>query len=77
MSEDFDSLELIKTYIESKRFEGIKRDYSPDKVQSLRSKIQISYDLSNLGALNLWELLNQPSNWVSGQVLQQFNKQCN
>jgi len=66
MSVDFDSLELIKTYIESKRFEDIKRDYSPDKVQALRSKIKISYDLSNLGAINLWELLNQPSNWVSG-----------
>jgi len=66
MSEDFDSLELIKTYIESKRFEGIKRDYSPEKVQALRSKLKISYDLSNLGALNLWKLLNEPSEWISG-----------
>jgi len=66
MNKDFDSLELIKIYLKSKRFEGIKRTYSPEKVQELRSKIKISYDISNLGALNLWELLNQPSKWVSG-----------
>ena len=41
-----------------KRFEGIKRDYTPKEVERLRGSIKIEYSLCKLQSMKLWNLLN-------------------
>ncbi|MSR62001.1 MAG: isocitrate lyase [Planctomycetes bacterium] len=42
----------------AKRFEGIRRDYSPADVARLRGSVRIRHTLAELGAERLWELLH-------------------
>ncbi|HEV8658361.1 MAG TPA: isocitrate lyase, partial [Thermoanaerobaculia bacterium] len=41
----------------SKRWEGIRRDYTPQDVERLRGTIEIKYTLAEMGAERLWHLL--------------------
>lgn len=40
------------------RFDGIKRDYTPDDVDRLRGTIRVRHSLAERGAVRLWELLH-------------------
>ncbi|MGK7875735.1 MAG: isocitrate lyase [Xenococcaceae cyanobacterium] len=40
------------------RFDGIKRNYTPEDAVKLRGSINISYTLAEIGANRLWELLH-------------------
>jgi isocitrate lyase len=44
--------------INDNRWQGIKRDYSPEAVKKLRPSLKIEYSLARHGATRLWELLN-------------------
>ena len=44
--------------LNAKRFEGIKRVYSPAEVEKLRGTVKVAYTLAELGAARLWELLH-------------------
>ena len=41
-----------------KRWEGVRREYSPQDVERLRGTIEIRYTLAEMGAARLWELLH-------------------
>jgi isocitrate lyase len=41
----------------SKRWEGIRRDYTPQDVERLGGTIEIKYTLAEMGAERLWHLL--------------------
>jgi isocitrate lyase len=43
----------------SRRFEGIRRDFTPTDVERLRGSIRINYTLAELGAARLWKLLHE------------------
>src|SRR5579871_7009378 len=43
----------------SRRFEGIRRDFTPNDVEKLRGSIRINYSLAELGAARLWQLLHE------------------
>jgi isocitrate lyase len=40
------------------RFDGIRRDYSPEDVARLRGSVRIRHTLAEIGARRLWELLH-------------------
>ncbi len=40
------------------RFEGVKRDYTPEEVEKLRGSLKIEYTLARHGAEKLWRKLN-------------------
>ncbi|MCA8943395.1 MAG: isocitrate lyase [Planctomycetes bacterium] len=42
----------------AKRWDGVKRDYSPAEVAKLRGSLTIRHTLAEVGAVRLWELLN-------------------
>ena len=44
------------------RFQGIKRNYSPETVEKLRGSFKIEYSVSRRGATKLWELLTRGGN---------------
>lgn len=44
------------------RFEGIKRNYSPETVEKLRGSLKIEYTLSRRGATKLWDYLTRGGN---------------
>lgn len=44
--------------IHARRFDGIRRDYTPDEVERLRGSVKIEYTLAEMGARRLWELLH-------------------
>ena len=46
------------TELSAKRWDGIKRDYSPEDVQRLRGSKRIHYTLATDGAERLWKLVN-------------------
>ncbi|MDG1499908.1 MAG: isocitrate lyase [Planctomycetota bacterium] len=46
------------TELSAKRWEGIKRDYTPEDVQRLRGSIRIRHTLAEEGANRLWKLVN-------------------
>ena len=48
---------LNGTPIAAGRFDGIKRDYSPEAVENLRGSVHIEHTLARLGAERLWDLL--------------------
>ncbi|MEO0652950.1 MAG: isocitrate lyase/phosphoenolpyruvate mutase family protein, partial [Planctomycetota bacterium] len=41
------------------RFDGVRRDYGPAEVESLRGSVRIEHTLARMGALRLWELLRE------------------
>ncbi len=41
------------------RFDGIRRDYTPEDVARLRGSVQIRQTLAELGANRLWELMQR------------------
>ncbi|MEQ1894096.1 MAG: isocitrate lyase [Planctomycetota bacterium] len=47
-----------ETPLAAKRWEGIRRDYSPADVARLRGSVQVRHTLAELGAERLWELLH-------------------
>lgn len=53
-----EELELIRRLWTSARYQGIKRDYSPEEVLKLRGSYKIDYTLARMGAERLWNLLN-------------------
>ena len=46
------------TQLSAKRWEGIRRDYSPADVARLRGSVRIRHSLAEMGAERLWELLH-------------------
>jgi isocitrate lyase len=40
------------------RWDGIRRDWTPEEVERLRGSVQIEHTLARRGAERLWELLN-------------------
>ncbi|MFT5081852.1 MAG: isocitrate lyase [Planctomycetota bacterium] len=46
------------TELSAKRWDGIKRDYTPEDVQRLRGSMRIRYTLAEQGADRLWKLVN-------------------
>jgi len=42
----------------TRRFEGIRRDYTPADVERLRGSVRVRYTLAELGAERLWQLLH-------------------
>ncbi len=45
--------------LHERRFEGIKRDYTPADVERLRGSYRIDHTIARLGAERLWELLHK------------------
>lgn len=41
------------------RWNGIRRDYTPEQVQALRGSVRIRYTLAERGAERLWRMLNE------------------
>jgi len=50
---------LEQEWKEEPRWQGIKRPYSAEDVLRLRGSIQINYTLANMGAVRLWQLMNE------------------
>ena len=46
------------TELSAKRWDGIKRDYTPEDVQRLRGSLRIRHTLAEEGADRLWKLVN-------------------
>ncbi|HEY4635725.1 MAG TPA: isocitrate lyase [Rhodospirillales bacterium] len=45
--------------IHARRFDGIRRDYTPEDVERLAGTVRIDYTLAERGARRLWELLHR------------------
>ncbi len=43
----------------SRRFEGIRRDFTPTDVEKLRGSVRINHTLAEMGAARLWKLLHE------------------
>jgi len=59
-----DSFKLEKKWLEDKRWNNIKRTYSAEDVIKLRGSYNIRHSIAEMGAENLWKLLNE-SNYVN------------
>ena len=46
------------TELAARRWEGIRRDYSPQDVERLRGSLRVRHTLAEAGAARLWELLH-------------------
>ena len=80
MNKAFNKIETVEEYLSSKRWSGIKRDYTANDVCSLRSSIKLEHTLSEIGSELLFNLLHRKDSWVSGlgaataqQALQMFH----
>jgi len=80
MDINFNSEKVVKDYLISPRWEGIKRQYSDKDVQRLRPAIKITNSISEHCSNKLWDLLKRKETWISGlgaataqQALQMFN----
>lgn len=49
-------------YSKHQRFEGIKRNYTPETVEKLRGSLKIEYTLAKRGTLKLWNYLTRGGN---------------
>jgi hypothetical protein len=49
-------------YSKHQRFEGIKRNYSPETVEKLRGSLKIEYTLAKRGTMKLWNYLTRGGN---------------
>ena len=58
------SVNSFKTLVsadDSNRFEGIKRNYTPEQVNKLRGSLPVQYTLAEYAANKLWSLIkNEP-----------------
>ena len=45
--------------LSARRWDGIRRDYSPADVMKLRGSVRIQHTLAELGAERLWQLLHE------------------
>ena len=45
--------------VHERRFDGIRRDYTPEDVDRLRGTVTIEHTLATMGARRLWELLHK------------------
>jgi len=45
----------------AQRFNGIKRDFTPDDIRRLKGSVHVEHSLAKLGAARLWDLLNRKS----------------
>ncbi len=43
----------------SRRFDGIRRDFTPTDVEKLRGSVRIKHTLAEMGAARLWQLLHE------------------
>src|SRR5579871_2385401 len=50
--------ELLNTWNQHPRWNGIQRPYGPEQVMRLRPSIQVEHTLARLGAERLWSLLH-------------------
>ena len=50
--------ELVKSWRNDPRWEGITRPYSADDVLRLRGSVMIEYTLARMGAERLWKVLH-------------------
>src|SRR2546428_2707625 len=50
---------LQQDWAENPRWQGVKRDYTPDEVVKLRGSLKIEHTLARLGAEKLWKLCNE------------------
>ena len=66
MNQTFNQIETVEEYLSSKRWSGIKRDYSVNDVCSLRPSYKVEHTLSEVGSGLLLDLLNREDSWVSG-----------
>ena len=80
MNQAFNQIETVKEYLTLDRWSGIKRDYSPENISSLRPSIKVEHTLSEIGSNSLFNLLSREDTWVSGlgaataqQALQMFH----
>ncbi len=46
------------TVTNAKRWDGIRRDYTPEDVSRLSGSVTIRYTLAQIGAERLWTLIN-------------------
>ena len=53
------TFETLVPSVPADRFDGIKRNYTPEDVLKLRGSINIRYTLAEIGANRLWELLHR------------------
>ena len=49
-------------YSKHQRFEGIKRNYTPETVEKLRGSLKIEYTLAKRGTMKLWNYLTRGGN---------------
>jgi Isocitrate lyase len=80
MNKAFNKIETVEEYLSSKRWSGIKRDYTANNICSLRPCIKLEHTLSEIGSELLFNLLHRKDSWVSGlgaataqQALQMFH----
>ena len=80
MNQAFNEIETVEEYLSSKRWSGIKRDYSVNDICSLRPSFKLEHTLSEIGSELLMSLLHRKDSWVSGlgaataqQALQMFH----
>ena len=80
MNKAFNKIETVEEYLSSKRWSGIKRDYTANDICSLRPSIKLEHTLSEIGSELLFNLLHRKDSWVSGlgaataqQALQMFH----
>ena len=63
---NFKEEKLIEDYLNSSRWEGVKRNYNSNDVASLRPPFKVENTISERGSNYLWDLLNKDNHWVSG-----------
>ena len=66
MNQTFNQIETVEEYLSSKRWSGIKRDYSVNDIRSLRPAYKVEHTLSEIGSELLLDLLYREDSWVSG-----------
>ena len=66
MNQTFNQIETVEEYLSSKRWSGIKRDYSVNDICSLRPTYKVEHTLSEIGSELLLDLLYRKDSWVSG-----------
>ncbi len=50
---------LASEWAESRRWQGVQRDYSAEDVVKLRGSVLIEHTLARVGAEKLWRMVNQ------------------
>ena len=66
MNQTFNQIETVEEYLSSKRWSGIKRNYSVNDISSLRPAYKVEHTLSEIGSELLLDLLYREDSWVSG-----------